>query len=115
MATRLVSIVIDAADKSALARFWAGVLGWSVTYEDPEESVVEPPEDDPAQQGQVLLVIGAGADAKTAKNRVHLDVASTSAEHQAELVARIEALGGRRIDIGQGDVTWVGHGRSRRQ
>ncbi len=107
MATRLVSIVIDAADKSALARFWAGVLGWSVTYEDPEESVVEPPEDDPAQQGQVLLVIGAGADAKTAKNRVHLDVASTSAEHQAELVARIEALGGRRVDIGQGDVTWV--------
>ncbi len=53
------------------------------------------------------LVFGTNADAKTAKNRVHLDLASTSAEHQAELVARIEALGGRRVDIGQGDVTWV--------
>ncbi len=107
MPTRLVSIVIDAADPGALARFWASVLGWSVTYEDPEESVVEPPADDPAQKGQLPMVFGTLADAKTAKNRVHLDVASTSAEHQAELVARIEALGGRRIDIGQGDVTWV--------
>ena len=37
---------------------------------------------------------------------MHLDLASSSAEHQSEVVARIEALGGRRVDIGQGDVTW---------
>ena len=42
------------------------------------------------------------------KNRVHLDLASTSEEHQATLVAQLEALGARRLDIGQSaDVTWV--------
>ena len=57
--------------------------------------------------GQPPLVFGPPInDAKTAKNRVHLDLASSSAEHQSEVVARIEALGGRRVDIGQGDVTW---------
>ncbi|MGH9212587.1 MAG: VOC family protein, partial [Acidimicrobiales bacterium] len=45
---------------------------------------------------------------KTSKNRVHLDVASTSAEHQSALVARLEALGAGRIDIGQpDDVSWA--------
>jgi predicted enzyme related to lactoylglutathione lyase len=107
MPTRFVSIVIDAADPPALARFWASALGWSVAYEDPDESVVGPPGEDPAQRGQVPLVFGFSTDAKAAKNRVHFDLASTSTEHQAELVARIEALGGRRVDIGQGDVTWV--------
>jgi hypothetical protein len=38
---------------------------------------------------------------KTSKNRVHLDVASTSDEHKAALVARLEGLGARQIDIGQ--------------
>ena len=107
MATRLVSLVIDAADPPALARFWASVLGWSVTSEDAEESVVAPPDNDFAQRGQIPLLFGINADAKAVKNRVHLDVASRSAAHQAELVARIEALGGRRVNIGQGQVTWV--------
>ena len=41
------------------------------------------------------------------KNRVHLDLASRSSEHPAELVERLEGLGARRIDIGEGpDVTW---------
>jgi predicted enzyme related to lactoylglutathione lyase len=107
MPTRLVSIVIDAADPPALAHFWGSTLDWSITYEDAEESVVEPPGDDPSQRGQVPLLFGLGGDTKTVKNRIHLDLASTSAEHQTELVGRIEALGGRRLDIGQGQVTWV--------
>jgi predicted enzyme related to lactoylglutathione lyase len=107
MPTRLVSLVLDAADPPALARFWASVLGWSVTYEDTEESVVAPPDDDLAPQGQVPLLFGINDDGKSVKNRIHLDLASTSPGHQVELVARIEALGGRRLDIGQGQVTWV--------
>jgi predicted enzyme related to lactoylglutathione lyase len=108
MPTRLVSIVIDAADPAALARFWAAALGWSITYEDAEEVMVAPPEDDPSQAGQVPLEFVPVDDPKTTKNRVHLDVASRSAEHQAELVSRLEGLGARRVDIGQGpDVSWV--------
>jgi hypothetical protein len=45
-----------------------------------------------------------------AKNRIHIDVAPGPDEDQAEVVAQLEALGARRVDVGQvGDpkVTWV--------
>jgi hypothetical protein len=38
---------------------------------------------------------------------VHLDLATTSAEHQVELVARLKGLGATSADIGQGDVPWT--------
>ena len=44
---------------------------------------------------------------KVAKNRIHLDLASTSPEHQAALVERALGLGASRRDLGQGDVPWV--------
>ena len=47
-------------------------------------------------------------DAKSVKNRIHLDVAPYDGEDQAAEVARLVALGAEHIDIGQGpDVTWV--------
>ena len=70
--------------------------------------VIEPPDADPAQAGQLPLVFVPVPEPKTSKNRVHLDVASTSHEHKAALVARLEGLGARQIDIGQpDDVSWV--------
>ena len=108
MPTRLVHLVVDAADPAGLARFWSGALEWPVTFEEPDEVVIEPPDDDPAQAGQVPLVFVPVPEPKTSKNRVHLDVASTSDEHKAALVARLEGLGARQIDIGQpDDVSWV--------
>jgi hypothetical protein len=44
---------------------------------------------------------------KTGKNRIHLDLVSESPAHQEAMVERLVALGARRIDIGQGDVSWV--------
>ena len=44
---------------------------------------------------------------KTGKNRVHLDLASSSAADQAATVRRLLGLGATRADIGQGDVPWV--------
>ncbi len=41
------------------------------------------------------------------KYRVHLELATTSAAHQAELVARLKDLGATPADIGQGDVPWT--------
>jgi predicted enzyme related to lactoylglutathione lyase len=38
---------------------------------------------------------------------VHLDLATTSAAHQAELVARLRDLGATPADVGQGDVPWT--------
>jgi len=36
----LFAVTIDAPDASALARFYAGLLGWEVTYDGPEGSLI---------------------------------------------------------------------------
>jgi hypothetical protein len=41
------------------------------------------------------------------KNRVHIDLATTSAAHQADLVARLQDLGATPADVGQGDFPWT--------
>jgi hypothetical protein len=92
MPTRLVSIVIDAADPPALAHFWGSTLDWSITCEDAEESVVEPPGDDPSQRGQVPLLFGLGGDTKTVKNRIHLDLQPEDSTRD-ETVDRLIGLG----------------------
>jgi Glyoxalase-like domain len=47
-------------------------------------------------------------DPKVGKNRVHLDLRSGSADHQAAQVARLVGLGAHPADIGQGEgVPWV--------
>jgi predicted enzyme related to lactoylglutathione lyase len=107
MPTRLVQLVVDAADPRALAQFWSAALEWPVTVDEPDEVVIEPAADDPAQEGQLPLVFLPVADPKTAKNRIHLDLASTSADHQRATVTRLEGLGAQRIDIGQRNVSWV--------
>lgn len=92
MAT-LADIVFDCAHPASLARFWAGVLdGYEVEPHD---------ENDPA----VLVVAPTGPrlffqqvpEAKTAKNRVHLDVRGP--ERAAE-VERLVALGASVTDDG---------------
>jgi hypothetical protein len=45
-------------------------------------------------------------DPETVKYRAHLDLATTSAAHQTELVARLKKLGATSADVGQGDVPW---------
>jgi glyoxalase superfamily protein len=103
MASRLASLVVDAADPRALARWWAETLGWVITAEEPGEVAVEPPVGDLG----VPLVFVPVAEAKVGKNRVHLDPASGSVDHQAAQVARLVGLGAHPADIGQGEVSWV--------
>src|SRR5215831_18095629 len=107
MSTRLVHLVIDANDPPKLARFWAAALGWEVAAEEPDEVVVEPPGFDYPGPAALPMVFVPVPEAKTVKNRVHLDLATESAGHQADLVARLRELGARPLDIGQGDVPWV--------
>jgi catechol 2,3-dioxygenase-like lactoylglutathione lyase family enzyme len=109
MPTRMNSLVFDAADPSALARFWATATGWPITYEEPDEVIVEPPEDDagtPIEPG-LPLVFGANDDPKVSKNRVHIDLNSRSDSEQREIVERLLAHGAEPADIGQTDVRWV--------
>jgi len=92
MPTRLNSVVFDAADPSALARFWATATGWPITYEQPDEVVVEPPEDDtgtPTEPG-LPLVFGLVDDPKVSKNRVHIDLNTRSVDEQREIVRGLD-------------------------
>jgi GNAT superfamily N-acetyltransferase len=104
MALRIQCLCIDSAAPSALAGFWQQALGWRRTHEQDDEVVLEPPEGG-AEDGIVpdLLFLRVPED-KAGKNRLHLDLRPD--DQQAE-VARLEALGARRVDVGQGEVRWV--------
>ncbi|MEU6816293.1 VOC family protein [Streptomyces sp. NPDC046860] len=112
MGLRPVHVNIKALDAPVVGRFWAEALGWTAygagasTYVGPAGGLVWP---DPVAVGvDVVPVPEAGSGTGTAaKNRTHLDVATTSLAHQAELVARLRALGAAPLDIGQGDVPWT--------
>jgi len=107
MPTRLVHLVVDANDPSRLARFWAAALGWEVADEEPDEMDVWPAGYSYPDPVALPLVFVPVPEKKTGKNRVHLDLASASAGHQADLVRRLRELGATPADIGQGDVPWV--------
>jgi hypothetical protein len=107
MPTRLVHIVVDAADPGRVARFWAAALGWEVVAEEPDEATVAPHGYSYPDPVALPLVFVPVLDPKTVKNRVHLDLATESAEQQAAEVARLIDLGARPADIGQGEVPWV--------
>jgi hypothetical protein len=110
MALRPVMVNVKALDCAAVGRFWAAALGWAAypgsagvtTYVGPAGGLVWP--DPVAVCVDVVTVPDARA---TVKNRVHLDLATTSADHQADLVARLRAGGATPVDIGQGDVPWT--------
>jgi hypothetical protein len=108
MALRPVQVNVKAVDHLAVGRFWAATLGWSVlrsgetTYVGPAGDLVWP---DPVT---VCIDVVPVPEAKTAvKNRLHLDLATTSPAHQEELVAHVRALGATPVDLGQGDVPWT--------
>ncbi|GAA3595578.1 hypothetical protein GCM10022419_093600 [Nonomuraea rosea] len=106
MTLRLVHVNVRAGDDPALGRFWAEALGWGLSGEGTGSTLVSPgfvwP--DPAA---VCVDFVTVPDPETVKYRVHLDLATTSAAHQAELVARLMDLGATPADVGQGDVPWT--------
>jgi len=102
MPVRISCVCIDAVEPRPVADFWTAVLGWEVV-EDSEEgiSLASPGRDLP------MLEIFPVPEAKQLKNRLHLDLRADRTSFEAE-VDRLEGLGARRVDIGQGpDVTWV--------
>ncbi|MET9401217.1 VOC family protein [Kitasatospora sp. NPDC002965] len=107
MTTRLVQISMTARDDSAVGRFWAEVLGWGIDSEGPGVTNLEPVGFVYPDPVAVCIDVVRATDPKTVKNRLHIDLATTSAAHQAELVARLKALGATPADVGQGDVPWT--------
>jgi hypothetical protein len=107
MALLLYEVNFKARDDSALGRFWAEALGWSASSEEPGVTGVKPVGFAWPDPAVVCVDVVTVPDPETVKYRVHLDLATTSAAHQAELVARLKELGATPADIGQGDVPWT--------
>jgi predicted enzyme related to lactoylglutathione lyase len=107
MPTRLVHLVVDAAEPARLARFWAAALRWEVAAEESDEVDVWPAGFSYPDPAALPLVFVPAPEPKAGKNRVHLDLATESLAHQAAEVRRLLALGAVPADIGQGDVPWT--------
>lgn len=105
MTVRIANLCVDAADPAKIAAFWQQVLGWDLEDEDPDEVAVVAPEGSKGRGVLPDMLFLRVPEPKTVKNRLHMCLRSTD---QAAEVARVEALGARRVDIGQGDdVSWV--------
>jgi predicted enzyme related to lactoylglutathione lyase len=101
---RFTCICIDSPDPSVLANFWEAALGWQRVDEDDDGVALRSPDSTDAGRPVPDLLIYKADDPRVVKNRLHFDFRPD--DRDAE-VARLLGLGASRVDIGQGDVTWV--------
>ncbi len=91
MASRIRTITFDCADPYRLAAFWSSVTGFEEdpdngnAPEDPEAYLVAP-------DRSIALLFIRVPEAKTVKNRVHLDLVPTDRARDAE-VDRLVSIG----------------------
>jgi len=90
---------IDARDPLALGRWWREALGWVVVDEGPDVFEIRPEE----TRTPGLLFVPV-QDRKTVKNRLHLDFRPDDRDREVE---RLLSIGATRVDIGQGEQSWV--------
>jgi hypothetical protein len=122
-------VTIDSSAPHELADWWAEALGWQVEPQDEAfirrmvDSGAASEDDTTHHRGALVWRAGAGLtspdpgrprvlfqhvpEAKTVKNRIHLDV-RVGAERQEAEVARLAALGARELwRAAQGPYAWV--------
>ncbi|MEU9376311.1 VOC family protein [Streptomyces sp. NPDC048255] len=90
-------ITFNALDPYAVARFWSAVTGFSIHPDDQEgddEILLEP---QPAQPGVPGLLFVRVPDAKSLRNRVHLDIQPPTGTRD-ETVERLIGLGAKLVD-----------------
>ncbi|EFL40369.1 VOC family protein [Streptomyces griseoflavus] len=93
------NVIVHSAEPKALGQWWAEALGWVVVHVSDVEFAIQPDRDRLPGLEFVLL-----DEPRKAKSRLHLDFVP---DDQDAEVARLEAHGARRVDIGQGDQPWV--------
>ena len=91
MSTNLYALSFDAKDPAALARFWAGLLGWEADGNDLL----------PDAKTSFRLRFQQSDLEKDRPNQIHFHLTSQTPEQQQETVARAVELGGRHLDVGQ--------------
>ena len=82
--------------------FWSQALGWPLVWDQDQETAIRSP-----HGGPKITWGGPPLMPKTGKNRLHFDLAPPVGADQEAEVERLVSLGATRIDIGQGEVSWV--------
>jgi len=93
---RLGSITCDGSPTAGY--FWRDVLRWPLVWDQDDETAVRAPD-----LTGPYLTWGPPVPAKTANNRLHLDIAPIDGVDQQAEVERLRGLGATVVDIGQGD------------
>jgi catechol 2,3-dioxygenase-like lactoylglutathione lyase family enzyme len=96
MTSRLVALCFDADNPLRLARFWAEALRWEIHDETGGQLGLVPTD---ATRFRILFL--PVPEKKAGKNRIHLDLTTTTIDDQTETVGSLIELGARRVDIGQ--------------
>jgi predicted enzyme related to lactoylglutathione lyase len=100
MADPNVDIVIDCADPETLAEFWSAALGYTKVGLFDSYFVLAAP-----QREHPPVLLQRVPEPKVGKARIHFDLRVPDIETEAQ---RLEKLGARRIDIGQGEAPgWI--------
>jgi predicted enzyme related to lactoylglutathione lyase len=82
----------------AVGYFWSEALGWPLVWDQDEETAIQS-----SQGGSKISWGGPPVRPKTAKNRLHLDIAPPIGSDQATEVDRLIALGAKRSEAGPGE------------
>jgi len=114
MALRWYTIVVDCHDLKSQANWWAEVLGWKKIYEADDEAVLVPQwvtaelaKETPWDRQSQGLVFVPVPEGKTAKNRLHLDLAPHISDDRDAEIERLLSMGATRVNVGQtGDESW---------
>ena len=107
MSLKFDFLTIDCRRPIDVARFWEEALPiYEVVVDedgaDADEVLLLPAD----KRGPKMLFQKIEGDQKVGKNRLHFDLRPET-DRDTE-VARLESLGAKRVDIGQGDeVTWI--------
>ncbi|SHM23960.1 VOC family protein [Cryptosporangium aurantiacum] len=94
MVSRFAQWTLDVRDVGVMAEFWSQALGYEVVNrgDDGSAKLFPPSEAEPT----IWLQNSGGA--KVGKNRFHPDLVTDDVDAE---VRRLEALGARRVDVGQ--------------
>ena len=82
--------------------FWSEALGWPLVWDQDQETAIQSPDG-----GTKIAWGGPPLRPKTGKNRLHFDLAPPVDGAQQVEVDRLVSLGATRVDLGQGEVSWV--------
>ena len=84
----IAALAVDCAEPAPLARWWSRLLGGSVEVDDDGNAILHTP-------GGLAIDFAHVPEARTVKNRLHLDLRSTDL---AEATEQAVALGATRAD-----------------